>query len=186
MKIIAQSQDLSKMIAVFIAGALHSQAGIKLTKEHIEATKDAIKVEIEKKVLISKVKAKKRKSKRKSKTKTKKKRLIRRPKFRTITTTRPFIYIVKYVGHPMTGMEILFYLIISGLFYFRDDFSQGDQRGVFGNIVDMLVQAKAMQMSGGALAIQKPPPEAAPPPPPPKDVEEATDKGVKIVEDPFK
>ncbi len=53
MKITAQSQDLSEMIAVFIAGALHSQAGIKLTKEHIEATKDAIKVEIEKLLKVS-------------------------------------------------------------------------------------------------------------------------------------
>lgn len=69
-------------------------------------------------------------------------------KTKTVYIHRPFFYIKKYTGSPLTMTEILLYLVIAMLFYFRDDFSQGDQRGVFGTLVDMLIQAKAIQMAG--------------------------------------
>lgn len=129
-----------------------------------EDVKFGPEVEVDRKIITVKVPVKKvrkrrrrgRRARRRRRKKVKSKRVsivaTIKNKVKTRTKTvyihRPFFYIKKYAGSPLTMTEILLYLVIAMLFYFRDDFSQGDQRGVFGTLVDMIIQAKAIQMAG--------------------------------------
>lgn len=69
-------------------------------------------------------------------------------KTKTVSVHRAFFYIKKYTGSILTTTEILLYLVMAALFYFKDEFTQGDKRGVFGTLVDMLIHAKAIQLAG--------------------------------------
>jgi len=86
----------------------------------------------------------------------KKKVVIKKPKkkrrLRTKTVTknkfRPWGSIAKVSAVPVHLYEILLYLIIVGLYYFRRDLNEGDKRGILDQMIELFGRAYALKISG--------------------------------------
>ena len=82
----------------------------------------------------------------------KKRRLVKIKKTSPASKSNPlftqyYIYVKKYIGTPTTTTDVLFFLVLAMLFYFRDEFNEGDKRGVFSQVVDALIAARVSSFS---------------------------------------
>jgi len=64
------------------------------------------------------------------------------------TKTRPYIYIKKLVSEPVEFYELLLFLILAGLYYFRRDLNKGDQGNFLEKGIKMFAEAYAIKVSG--------------------------------------
>lgn len=62
---------------------------------------------------------------------------------RYITKSRPWFYAKRFVFSPLTMNEILGYLVIVLLYYFRNNFNSGDQEGLFSRFLGYMAKGYA-------------------------------------------
>jgi hypothetical protein len=113
------------------------------------------------------------KEKKKSAREERRARRRKRRKKKNQIKTRPYVYIKKIQSEPVEFYELLLFLIIAGLYYFRRDLNRGDRGNFLEKGIQMFAEAYAIKVSGGKSRRDEVEEEVKitetdlPPPPPP-------------------